>query len=500
MCLGFVSVAEATTSHPPANIKPIANAGPDQTVGLATLVKLDGSQSSDPDGSIVKYAWSQTGGSHVTLAGANTATPSFTTPATLQGQAPLVFKLTVTDNKNATGTDTVKITLKPLPPPVKLKVSKTGGGEGKVTSSPAGINCGLTCSFNFAVGTPVTLTATPDANSIFTGWSGACNGSGGCALTMDAAKTVSANFDVAPKYKVTVSKTGPGKGTVTSSPAGINCGPICVRQFKSGTAVTLTVTPGKGSVFIGWMGACTGTATTCTVSVTQNLQVGVTFIIPVLNDTGITSCSDDTTNGLTCPQVTHPGQDAEYGRDKTNNDSTDGLAGFSFTKISSAGAALPADATSWDCVRDNVTGLVWEVKTDNTPADLHDKDWTYTWFQTDPTNNGGDAGTQNGGTCSGSSSCDTSGYVQAVNAAGWCGFTDWRMPTVDELSGIAALDRINPAIDTAYFPNTNSAVFWSSSPNAYSGDYAWYVYFGYGYGYVGYKSYDYQVRLVRSGQ
>ncbi|OQX11937.1 MAG: hypothetical protein BWK73_16210 [Thiothrix lacustris] len=189
-----------------------------------------------------------------------------------------------------------------------------------------------------------------------------------------------------------------------------------------------------------------------------------------LNDTGITTCSNATTNGLPCPQADFPGQDAESGRDAnqaTNNDA-DGHRGFSFTKISSTGAELPASATQWSCVKDNVTGLMWEVKTDD--SGLHDKDWTYSWYEPDGSKNGGNAGTQNGGSCGETSICDTSSYVQSVNAHGWCGANDWRMPTVDELSGIATLDRVDPAIDTRYFPNVPSttippSVFlWSSSP------------------------------------
>jgi len=92
---------------------------------------------------------------------------------------------------------------------------------------------------------------------------------------------------------------------------------------------------------------------------------GWVYRIFTLNDTGITTCSNETENNLTCPQTDYPGQDAEYGRDVTHNDDSDGHAGFSFTKIDENGDDLPASATSWNCVRDNVTGLIWEVKTDD---------------------------------------------------------------------------------------------------------------------------------------
>jgi len=222
-----------------------------------------------------------------------------------------------------------------------------------------------------------------------------------------------------------------------------------------------------------------------------------------LNDTGITTCSNATTNGLPCPQAGFPGQDAESGRDAnqaTNNDA-DGHAGFSFTKISRTGQELPASATEWSCVKDNVTGLMWEVKTDD--GGLHDKDWTYTWYEPDNTKNGGHTGTQNGGICSGTSACDTFAYVQAVKAAGgWCGANDWRMPSVTELHSIADLSGSDQAIDTAYFPNASYYGQWSGTPYAedVSVAYAWGV--SGGEGYVGYyeSSSRFFVRLVRASQ
>jgi hypothetical protein len=77
---------------------------------------------------------------------------------------------------------------------VALTVTKAGGGSGTVTSSPAGIDCGATCTGNFNTGASVTLTATPAAGSFLSGWTGACTGTGTCQVTMDAAKSVTATF------------------------------------------------------------------------------------------------------------------------------------------------------------------------------------------------------------------------------------------------------------------------------------------------------------------
>ncbi len=75
-----------------------------------------------------------------------------------------------------------------------LAVTKAGTGDGLVSSSPAGIDCGDTCSILLKENSSITLTATADGDSIFTGWSGACSGTADCMVTMDAAKTVTATF------------------------------------------------------------------------------------------------------------------------------------------------------------------------------------------------------------------------------------------------------------------------------------------------------------------
>jgi hypothetical protein len=76
-----------------------------------------------------------------------------------------------------------------------LNVITAGTGTGKVTSSPAGINCGATCSSGFAAGTPVILTAATTTGSTFMGWSGACTGSGSCIVSMLTTTTVTATFN-----------------------------------------------------------------------------------------------------------------------------------------------------------------------------------------------------------------------------------------------------------------------------------------------------------------
>ena len=216
-----------------------------------------------------------------------------------------------------------------------------------------------------------------------------------------------------------------------------------------------------------------------------------------LNDTGIGWCAGRAQNFRACPGDGYHWQDAQDGRDAHQNEDSDGHAGFSFTKLDGNGNPLAASATSWSCVRDNVTGLTWEVKTDD--GGLRDKGWSYTWYNPDATANGGFAGYQNGGSCSGSA-CDTHAFAQAVNSQGLCGARDWRLPSDQELLSIVSNDRTYPAIDTAWFPNAQVSWFWSSSPGAYYSYSAWLVDFGYGYVFGGGKGGARYVRLVRGGQ
>ncbi len=128
-----------------------------------------------------------------------------------------------------------------------------------------------------------------------------------------------------------------------------------------------------------------------------------------LNDSGQTLCYNGSAALVACDAANsgdaapYPGQDGRYGRDAAATAGAltkigGGAAGFDFTKIANDGTELPASATlgtgatAWACTRDNTTGLTWEVKTDDNG--LRDKDWTYTWYSTDGTTNGGDAGQQ----------------------------------------------------------------------------------------------------------
>ncbi|MCH8820123.1 MAG: hypothetical protein IIB03_07370, partial [Acidobacteria bacterium] len=151
--------------------------------------------------------------------------------------------------------------------PLTLSVNLTGDGSGTVTSTPAGINCGSDCTENYEADTVVTLTAVPAAGSTFTGWSGACTGTGSCLVTLDADQAVTAQFDMSASgpqtflivtegqtATLTVDSSGNFTGSgLTGSAPGCSDYPINISNGRmSGTSVTFDISAsfcaGQGSI------------------------------------------------------------------------------------------------------------------------------------------------------------------------------------------------------------------------------------------------------------
>lgn len=133
-----------------------------------------------------------------------------------------------------------------------------------------------------------------------------------------------------------------------------------------------------------------------------------------------------------------------------------------------------------ECVKDNVTGLIWEGKTTE----------------------GLRAGTNTYSNRGDSLQSDSGGYVAAVNAIGLCGYRDWRMPTLDELQSLVdySIPRPGPTINAVWFPNTSANPYWSSESSSSDPYAAWTVYFDDG-GTGAYTRNSFglrRIRLVRS--
>jgi hypothetical protein len=215
------------------------------------------------------------------------------------------------------------------------------------------------------------------------------------------------------------------------------------------------------------------------------------LFIPAINvhpwpipDTGQTKCYNYSAE-IPCPAPGEPfyGQDANY---KINPPS--------YTKLGTYGNVLPDDAAIWVMVRDNVTGLIWENKNnmDGMPdyTNPNDADNTYTWCDNNPATNNGHIGTCGNGT-------DTEDYIKLLNDTIFGGFTDWRMPTVRELSTLINQQSRNPAIFSDYFVSTKSSAYWTSTTR---GPYAGAMVVDFQTGFINgtYKSIGYNARAIRN--
>ena len=204
-----------------------------------------------------------------------------------------------------------------------------------------------------------------------------------------------------------------------------------------------------------------------------------------LNDSGILKSGNGTSGiNTTCTEaIAGAEQDCASGRDADTTLSKIGTgpAGFDFTKLGANGEALAVQTAAWDdggdeaagtiwsCVRDNVTGLVWETKTNDTSP--HSVDEKVTWANRDNL-----AGT--------------------TNTEALCGIDDWRVPSIMELATIVNNNKQDPTFDITRFPNGKSQAYWSSNPDVNDGTKAWTINFYSGINNLKTKVSTFQVRLV----
>jgi uncharacterized repeat protein (TIGR02543 family) len=216
---------------------------------------------------------------------------------------------------NQAQTVTATFNLRP-PATYQLTVNKDGTGSGNVTAD--GLDCGNTCTKQYVEDTQLTLTATPSASSLFAGWSGACAGTATtCQVTLNQAQTVTATFNLRPPatYQLTVNKDGTGSGNVTAD--GLDCGNTCTKDYVENTQLTLTATPSADSLFAKWDGACTGTASTCQVTLNQAETVTATFELKPPTTYPLTVNKGGTGSGRVTGQGIYCGDDCreEYPQD-----------------------------------------------------------------------------------------------------------------------------------------------------------------------------------------
>ena len=162
-------------------------------------------------------------------------------------------------------------------------------------------------------------------------------------------------------------------------------------------------------------------------------------------------------------------------------------------KMSDSGEILALDSETWYCVLDDKQSLLWEVKSveEGVQSNLN----TYTLFD-------GESGRDNGTfskNCYWGKNCNTLSFTADVNKANLCSYSDWRLPTLDELNSIVDYyGESDTLIDTNFFPNTQMNTYWTSSSVVSNPSLAYEVPFFYGGSKARDKTIDTFVRLVRS--
>jgi len=168
--------------------------------------------------------------------------------------------------------------------------------NGTVTSAPAGIKCGANCWASFALGTPVTLTATPNAGSNFNGWSGGgCSGTGACQVTMNGATTVNATFSASttPGAPIINGITlGDGSATISFlAPTNNGGNSITAYTATCSTAGQPTQTSTGPSSPLTVLGLTGGMAYSCAIAASNSIGTGAVLNVLILTPMGVTCIS-----------------------------------------------------------------------------------------------------------------------------------------------------------------------------------------------------------------
>ena len=526
------------------------NAGRDRSVAEQTDVSLS-AQVSFPTGAVV-YSWSSTPALTITHDDTSLATASLTTPA-VTADTQYVVTVSATDTAGQAANDSFTLTVTPENLPPTAIVTVDSWADLPVGTYPAGVSLTFdgrnstdsdstsseeisawtwlqTAGEDVLTGietdqsTLVIDTPVSDAQQTLT-FSLTVVDDEGAEDTTSHSITVLSAADTPPEVNAGIDQALFGgerivlAGTATSTvPTAL---PIATLWTYSGDAAPQIVNPNNADTYA--VAPLVNSPTTLDFyltgedtfgnEVTDHLRVLVRpFPVRVLNDTGMTQQATNTTLSAT-QQNAFPGQDGQRGADALADNNVlekagRGENGFDFTKLNANGDEEDVDASQFSCVRDNVTGLVWEVKT--TDGGLRDLDHRFSWYAEE--NNGGAAGNLNGTSTSCTlANCNTSAYIEAVNSAGLCGFYDWRLPNHQELMSLVHFGRTAlPRIDTRYFPNTgaDSAAtlwYWTAQPSAdgVSNDAAqnaWAIDFISGVDNFLNKSDAVSIRLVRAGR
>ena len=521
----------------PVNPLLIANSGVDQTTDTNSLVTLNGSASTSSDGSALSYVWQQTGGPNVSLDSNAAVSPSFTSPQIDPGEVEVIisFSLFVSNGTDNSAKDSVYITVRSTnePPIAEAGLNQTVNVDTFVTldsslsTDPEGGS--LSYTWLQTAGPSVVLSMPDGASPTFTSPSepavlvfSLIVNDGLLDSNQDSVSIIVEAANHAPIAIAGVDRFV-GSHSVVALKGHKSYDPdddtlSYTWSQTSGPSVILSATDIANPIFT----ADTDGLLVFSLSVsdgeltsaedTLNVNVGP---IPVtntkVNGTGITwGANYPEGNNLDCMGEAIEQQDCSLGREQSHNDDDDGRAGFSYSKIDPDGLVADSSEVEWDCVQDNVTGLMWEVKKggNDIPGDegLNDADDQFSWYNSDASSNGGDVGFENSGgeVCHGyneeisDSFCNIERFTIRVNHQALCGYADWRLPTRKELLTLVDYGQSAPMIDNNYFPSLGKVV-WSSTPLALGVSSAWIVNFDYGNSFSIDRRNTRKVRLVRAG-
>ena len=403
-------------------------------------------------GTSLQYQWKKNG---TDISGATSST--YTMPTAVAADNHAVFTVVVSNTLGAVTSSNAILTVSPV------DVAPA------ITTQPA--------AQTVFAGQSATFSVTASGTSLKYQWKK--NGTdipGATASSYTTEATSNADIGAALAYSVVVSNSA---GSVTSSNA------------------TLTVTAATPALTAQPAAQITtaGSAATFTVKATGTAPLGYQW---KKNGTDISGATSST---YTTPATGIGDNNAVFTVVVTNSagNATSSSATLTVNISSATGYSQIANGSGGtyakeECVLDNSTGLIWEGKTAS-PATSRLGTSTYTNF--DSTSTGQKTDGSNPIQAEINASTNSIGYVNSVNASGLCGYTDWRLPTKEELYGIV-VSGPSPTINTTWFPNTQAYFYWTSSPYVGNFTYAYYADFNFGYTSFGIvRNTPFHVRLVR---
>lgn len=487
------------------------NAGVDQTVNETDSFTLNAL--GDPTGGT--FAWRQLSGTTITGIPASTAAVNLVAPA-VKAETVLVFQVTYTTpaGQNLSDEVQVKIVAKNQAPVAVLQITQPSilpVAQGLTVSVSAASSYDLDADGRIASylwtqtsGPAVTLIGADTANVSFVAPLVASQSDVELALliTDDEAATGQASIKVPVRASTQqiiadagvdqqvrefaeVQLDGRGTRTVTGS---FSCR---WSQLKGQALVLVNPNACQASFIAPDISGTSQLELQLTVTDSNNQTATDTMLVTVSNavlgglpDTGVVNCYD-ISGVIPCGDETYPRQDGDGGRDSVVQylrKIGKGEKAFDFTKLDQFGDEVPDTSNDFSCIRDNVTGLIWELKEPVVNAapgsTLRAANNRYSFVNAD-TGNGGESGEAADAltSCPSTVDCGLGAYIEEVNETVYCGGANWRLPTLEELMSIADFGRVgqNHLLDPAFFrfePDysvQNNMFYWTAQSSAEGG-------------------------------